>query len=208
MRILISGASISGPVLAYWLTRYGFDVTVVERAPRCARPAATPSTCSGRLWKSRRRWACCRRSRRMPPARRAAMYRRVRAARARRSHQSRRRCIGPARRDHARRSQRGLLRRRPRRRRVPVRRLDHGDLPRRRRDFRARGATHVRHRRRRRRAALERSPAWSSAKTPDTPGFSAATWPCIRCRKRLRAKENGRPPRRRPARRDLHRATT
>jgi 2-polyprenyl-6-methoxyphenol hydroxylase-like FAD-dependent oxidoreductase len=33
MRILISGASISGPVLAYWLSRYGFDVTVVERAP-------------------------------------------------------------------------------------------------------------------------------------------------------------------------------
>jgi 2-polyprenyl-6-methoxyphenol hydroxylase-like FAD-dependent oxidoreductase len=33
MGILISGASISGPVLAYWLTRYGFDVTVVERAP-------------------------------------------------------------------------------------------------------------------------------------------------------------------------------
>ncbi|MBV9321381.1 MAG: FAD-dependent monooxygenase, partial [Mycobacterium sp.] len=33
MRILISGASISGPVLAYWLTRYGFDATVVERAP-------------------------------------------------------------------------------------------------------------------------------------------------------------------------------
>src|SRR5438270_12716118 len=33
MRILISGASISGPALAYWRTRYGFDVTVVERAP-------------------------------------------------------------------------------------------------------------------------------------------------------------------------------
>ena len=33
MRILISGASIAGPVLAYWLTRRGFDVTVVERAP-------------------------------------------------------------------------------------------------------------------------------------------------------------------------------
>jgi 2-polyprenyl-6-methoxyphenol hydroxylase-like FAD-dependent oxidoreductase len=33
MRILISGASIAGPVLAYWLTRHGFDVTVVERAP-------------------------------------------------------------------------------------------------------------------------------------------------------------------------------
>lgn len=33
MRILISGASISGPVLAYWLTRHGCSVTVVERAP-------------------------------------------------------------------------------------------------------------------------------------------------------------------------------
>lgn len=33
MRILISGASIAGPVLAYWLTRRGFDVTVVEHAP-------------------------------------------------------------------------------------------------------------------------------------------------------------------------------
>src|SRR5918995_1448012 len=34
MKVLISGASIAGPVLAYWLTRRGFDVTVVERAPR------------------------------------------------------------------------------------------------------------------------------------------------------------------------------
>src|SRR3954469_1214654 len=33
MRILISGASVAGPVLAYWLTRHGFCVTVVERAP-------------------------------------------------------------------------------------------------------------------------------------------------------------------------------
>jgi 2-polyprenyl-6-methoxyphenol hydroxylase-like FAD-dependent oxidoreductase len=33
MRILVSGASIAGPVLAYWLARHGFDVTVVERAP-------------------------------------------------------------------------------------------------------------------------------------------------------------------------------
>lgn len=31
--ILISGASIAGPALAYWLHRYGFTVTVVERAP-------------------------------------------------------------------------------------------------------------------------------------------------------------------------------
>jgi 2-polyprenyl-6-methoxyphenol hydroxylase-like FAD-dependent oxidoreductase len=30
--VLISGASVGGPALAYWLTRYGFDVTVVEIA--------------------------------------------------------------------------------------------------------------------------------------------------------------------------------
>ena len=33
MRVLVSGAGIAGPVLAYWLTRRGVDVTVVERAP-------------------------------------------------------------------------------------------------------------------------------------------------------------------------------
>ncbi|MEV5434202.1 FAD-dependent monooxygenase [Streptomyces sp. NPDC052701] len=32
-RVLISGASIAGPALAYWLDRYGFEVTVVEKAP-------------------------------------------------------------------------------------------------------------------------------------------------------------------------------
>ncbi len=31
--ILISGASIAGPTLAYWLKRYGFAPTVIERAP-------------------------------------------------------------------------------------------------------------------------------------------------------------------------------
>ncbi|MGW3965641.1 FAD-dependent monooxygenase [Amycolatopsis sp. NPDC005003] len=31
--VLISGASIAGPALASWLTRYGYTVTVVERAP-------------------------------------------------------------------------------------------------------------------------------------------------------------------------------
>ncbi|MFI9386902.1 FAD-dependent monooxygenase [Kutzneria sp. NPDC052558] len=31
-KILISGASVAGPVLAYWLHRYGFEVTVVEKA--------------------------------------------------------------------------------------------------------------------------------------------------------------------------------
>ncbi len=32
-RVLVSGGSISGLTIAYWLTRYGFTVTVVERAP-------------------------------------------------------------------------------------------------------------------------------------------------------------------------------
>jgi len=31
--ILISGASVAGPALAWWLSRYGFHPTVVERAP-------------------------------------------------------------------------------------------------------------------------------------------------------------------------------
>jgi 2-polyprenyl-6-methoxyphenol hydroxylase-like FAD-dependent oxidoreductase len=30
--VLISGASIAGPALAFWLHRYGFEVTVIERA--------------------------------------------------------------------------------------------------------------------------------------------------------------------------------
>jgi 2-polyprenyl-6-methoxyphenol hydroxylase-like FAD-dependent oxidoreductase len=33
MKVLISGASIAGPALAYWLGRYGFQPTVVEIAP-------------------------------------------------------------------------------------------------------------------------------------------------------------------------------
>ncbi|GAA0638652.1 FAD-dependent monooxygenase [Kutzneria viridogrisea] len=33
-RVLISGASIAGPALAFWLTRYGMTPTVVERFPR------------------------------------------------------------------------------------------------------------------------------------------------------------------------------
>lgn len=32
-KVLVTGASIAGPALAYWLSRYGMDVTVVERAP-------------------------------------------------------------------------------------------------------------------------------------------------------------------------------
>ena len=32
-KVLVSGASIAGPTVAYWLARSGFEVTVVERAP-------------------------------------------------------------------------------------------------------------------------------------------------------------------------------
>ena len=31
--ILIAGAGIAGPTLAWWLHRYGWRVTVIERAP-------------------------------------------------------------------------------------------------------------------------------------------------------------------------------
>ena len=31
--VLVSGASVAGPTLAYWLRRYGFRPTVVERTP-------------------------------------------------------------------------------------------------------------------------------------------------------------------------------
>lgn len=33
MRVLISGAGIAGPTLAYWLDHYGFEPTIVELAP-------------------------------------------------------------------------------------------------------------------------------------------------------------------------------
>ncbi len=33
MRVLISGAGIAGSTLAYWLTHYGFETTVVEKSP-------------------------------------------------------------------------------------------------------------------------------------------------------------------------------
>ncbi|MEZ0487017.1 FAD-dependent monooxygenase [Fibrella aquatica] len=31
-KVLISGASIAGPTLAFWLTRYGYEVTLIERS--------------------------------------------------------------------------------------------------------------------------------------------------------------------------------
>jgi 2-polyprenyl-6-methoxyphenol hydroxylase-like FAD-dependent oxidoreductase len=37
MRILISGAGIAGPTLAYWLAHYGFQPTLVEKSPQFRR---------------------------------------------------------------------------------------------------------------------------------------------------------------------------
>lgn len=34
MRVLISGAGIAGPTLAYWLAQYGLEPTIVEKAPK------------------------------------------------------------------------------------------------------------------------------------------------------------------------------
>ncbi len=33
-RVLISGAGVAGPALAFWLARFGFEPTIVERAPQ------------------------------------------------------------------------------------------------------------------------------------------------------------------------------
>ena len=32
-KILICGAGIAGPTMAYWLQQYGFEPTLIERAP-------------------------------------------------------------------------------------------------------------------------------------------------------------------------------
>lgn len=31
-RVLVSGASIAGLTLSYWLQQYGFDVTIIEKS--------------------------------------------------------------------------------------------------------------------------------------------------------------------------------
>ena len=40
--VLISGAGVAGPSLAYWLGRTGYTVTVVERAPALRTGGAGP----------------------------------------------------------------------------------------------------------------------------------------------------------------------
>jgi 2-polyprenyl-6-methoxyphenol hydroxylase-like FAD-dependent oxidoreductase len=60
--VLISGASVAGPALAYWLDRYGFQVTVVERAA-ALRPGGQAIDFKGRTQLTvLEAWACGRRS--------------------------------------------------------------------------------------------------------------------------------------------------
>ena len=50
-RVLISGASVAGPVLAYWLHRFGFRPTVIERVAELRWVAAAmPLISSVRSW--------------------------------------------------------------------------------------------------------------------------------------------------------------
>ena len=56
MRIIINGAGIAGPTLAYWLREGGHEVLLVEAVPGSA-TAATPSTSGGSATTSPRRWA-------------------------------------------------------------------------------------------------------------------------------------------------------
>ena len=58
MRILISGAGIAGPTLAYWLDRYGFTPTLIETAPRL-RTGGYIIDFWVQASTSRTAWACC-----------------------------------------------------------------------------------------------------------------------------------------------------
>jgi 2-polyprenyl-6-methoxyphenol hydroxylase-like FAD-dependent oxidoreductase len=33
MKVLVSGAGVAGPTVAFWLSRYGLEPTIVEKAP-------------------------------------------------------------------------------------------------------------------------------------------------------------------------------
>jgi 2-polyprenyl-6-methoxyphenol hydroxylase-like FAD-dependent oxidoreductase len=55
--IPISGAGIAGPSLAYWLTRTGYHVVLVEIHDGI-RPAAKPSTCVAPVGRSSSGWGC------------------------------------------------------------------------------------------------------------------------------------------------------
>ena len=55
MRVLISGAGVAGPTLAYWLSRYGFQPTLMRKRQGCGQ-AATLSISGARATTSRTVW--------------------------------------------------------------------------------------------------------------------------------------------------------
>ena len=61
MKVLISGAGIAGPTLAYWLAHYGFQPTIIEAAPRL-RTGGYLIDFWGAGSTSLTGWACYRRS--------------------------------------------------------------------------------------------------------------------------------------------------
>ena len=161
VNVLISGASIAGPTLGVLAHRTASASPSSSGRRRCARPAATRSTCSRPPWTSR---ADGRRSTAVQERRTGTKRMSVWREGARRPVTI---DLGRAdRRDSGRhveimRDDLGeISRRHPRRRRVRLRRLDHRDLA---HDgevtFEARRAAPLRPRGRRRRAALQRAPA-------------------------------------------------
>ncbi len=54
--VVISGAGIAGPSLAFWLTRNGYRVIVVEIGPASG-PVGRRSTCAARAATSSSGWA-------------------------------------------------------------------------------------------------------------------------------------------------------
>ena len=117
MRILISGASIAGPVLAYWLSHRASTSRWSNAHPHCVRPVATLSTSSGLPWRSPSEWACCpgHVARDRDTVLRSTA---LGVGRPDRLPQAQQGDVRPTCRDHARRPQRDLLRRLARRRRV------------------------------------------------------------------------------------------
>jgi 2-polyprenyl-6-methoxyphenol hydroxylase-like FAD-dependent oxidoreductase len=69
VRILVSGASIAGPVLAYWLSRHGYAVRVVERAPALRKTGGHPVDLFRPAMEISERMGCSHASRSSPRAR-------------------------------------------------------------------------------------------------------------------------------------------
>lgn len=72
-RVLVSGASIAGPALAYWLRRHGFEPTVVEKAPTL-RPGGQAIDIRGTALEATRRMGLLEQARAADTAMRGMSY--------------------------------------------------------------------------------------------------------------------------------------